>query len=74
MRKGQKVKLIDTKGLSGCAIYRQLKKGKIYTIEYVKETGGLILEEINHPVNYFGNVQGLLPHRFELVKPSKKSK
>ncbi len=68
MKKGDKVKLIDTSGMQGYQIMKQLKKGNIYTIETIKPSGGLILQEVKHPENMFGNTQGLMKERFELVK------
>lgn len=71
MKKGDKVKLVDTSGMSGLQIMKQLKKGNIYTIARVKPSGGLILVEIRHPENMFGVTQGIMKHRFELVKKGK---
>ena len=71
MKKGDRVKLIDTTGLRGYQIMKQLKKGNIYTIEYIKSSGGLILEEVNHPENIFGETQGILKHRFKVIKKRK---
>lgn len=68
MKKGDKVKLINTKGMSGLQIMKQLKKGNIYTIERIKTTGGFILKEVEHPENYFGEIQGIMKDRFKLVK------
>lgn len=68
MKKGDKVRLVDTKGMSGYQIMKQLKKGNIYTIQRVKSTGGLILEEVDHPENIFGEIQGIMKDRFEVVK------
>ena len=67
IKKGTKVKLVDVSGLEDYEIMKQLKKGKIYIVEYVKETGGLILKDIEHPINYFGKIQGLMPNRFKVV-------
>lgn len=72
MRKGDRVKLVDTEGLRGYQIMKQLKKNKIYTIKYIKPTGGLILEEIDHPYNIAGHIQGIMKDRFKVIK--KKSK
>lgn len=68
MKKGDKVKLIDIKGIEGYEIMKQLKKGNVYTVESVKSSGGLILQGIEHPYNLFGNIQGLMQHRFRLIK------
>lgn len=67
MKKGDKVKLIDTNGLEGYQIMKQLKKGDIYTIDLIKSTGGLILKEVKHPENYFGETQGIKQERFVVV-------
>ena len=67
IKEGDRVRLVDTKGLKGYSIYKLLKKNKIYTVERIKESGGLILEEIQHPVNMFGETQGLLKQRFKKV-------
>jgi hypothetical protein len=74
MKKGDKVKLVDTKGLSGYQIMKQLKKGNVYTIERIKPSGGLILEEVEHPENMFGEIQGIMKDRFEVVKKRGKKK
>lgn len=68
MKKGDKVKLVDIKGLDGYQIMKQLKKGNVYTIESIKPSGGLILEEIDHPENMFGVTQGIMKDRFKIVK------
>jgi len=68
MKKGDKVKLVDTKGMKGRKIMAYVKKGGIYTIERIKPTGGLILEEVEHPKNIFGETQGILKHRFKVIK------
>ena len=67
MEKGDKVKLVDTKGLEGYQIMKQLKEGDVYTIKYIKPTGGLILEEVDHPYNYFGEIQGIMKTRFRMA-------
>lgn len=74
MKKGNRVKLVDTKGLRGYEIMKQLKKGGIYTIERIKPSGGLILEEVEHPENMFGETQGIMKDRFKVVKRKKKKK
>lgn len=74
MKAGDKVRLINTKGIEGYEIMKQLKKGATYTIERIKSTGGLILKEIEHPINYFGNVQGIMQDRFIVVKGGGKKK
>lgn len=68
MRVGDKVKLIDVSGMEGYQIMKQLKKGGVYTIEYIKLSGGLILEEVDHPENMFGETQGIMKDRFKVVK------
>ncbi len=68
MKKGDKVKLVNTKGWSGYSFYRRIKKGAIYTIRKVKPSGGLLLEEVSIGVNMFGEEQGLMKDRFVLVK------
>ena len=74
MKAGDKVKLVDTTGLRGYEIMKQLKKGGIYTIEYIKRTGGLILKEVEHPENIFGDVQGIMKDRFVIFKKRGKKK
>lgn len=71
MKRGDKVKLINTKTLRGYQIMKQLKKGNIYTIAMVKDTGGLILEEVNHPENMFGETQGIRQELFKVVRKRK---
>ena len=68
MKKGDRIKLVDTKGIEGYQIMKQVKKGGIYTIERIKPSGGLILEEVEHPENMFGEIQGIMKDRFKLVK------
>lgn len=68
MKKGDRVKLVDTSGLRGYEIMKQLKNGGIYTIERIKSTGGLILKEVDHPENMFGEIQGIMKDRFRVVK------
>jgi hypothetical protein len=72
MKVGDKVKFVDAKGMEGYEIMRQIKKGGVYTIERIKPSGGLILEEVNHPENIFGETQGILKQRFKVVKYKKK--
>ncbi len=67
IKNGTKVMLVNINGLKGYEILKQLKKGKIYTVDYVKSTGGLILKEIKHSTNYFGNIQGIKPERFKVI-------
>lgn len=74
MKVGDRVKLVDTKGLRGYEIMKQLKKGGIYTIERIKRTGGLILEEVEHPENLFGEIQGIMKDRFKVVARKKRKK
>ena len=74
MKKGDKVELINTDGIEEYDIMKQLKKGGVYTIQHVKESGGLILEEVDHPKNIFGVVQGIMKQRFRLVKEAKTSR
>lgn len=74
MRIGDRVKLVDTKGLRGYEIMKQIKKGGIYTIERIKPSGGLILEEVEHPENLFGVIQGIMKDRFKVITRKKKKK
>lgn len=73
---GDKVRLVDTKGLRGYEFSRHIKKNKVYTVRAVKRTGGLLLEEFvvgfKHELAG-GGEQGLLPHRFKKVNKRKKS-
>jgi hypothetical protein len=74
IRKGSKVRLINTKGLSGYGFYRFIKKGKIYTVRKVKPTGGILLEEVYIGENMFGNEQGIMADRFRLIKRKKQNR
>lgn len=72
-KKGDRLKCISRSGLMGYEIGKQFKIGKIYTVETVKDAGGLIFEEIEHTTNIFGRLQGIIPisakgiHRFKKV-------
>jgi hypothetical protein len=76
IKQGDKIRLVDTKGLWGYSWSRHVKKNKIYTVRYVKSSGGILLEEfvIGYQNERFGpgDEQGLMWHRFELVKSKKK--
>ena len=74
MKRGDKVKLVNTKGLWGYGFSRHIKKNKVYTIRAVKSSGGLLLEEF--VVGYKddmvgGGEQGLTKDRFKVVKSKK---
>ena len=74
MRQGDKVKFVDTKGLSKCKFYKKIKKNKIFTVRAVKSSGGILLEGIcvgyKHEL-VGGGEQGFLPYRLKPVKKSK---
>lgn len=60
-KSGDKVKLISKAGLHGYVVGSRLRLGKIYTVYFVKASGGLLFKEVNHTENYFGELQGILP-------------
>lgn len=68
MKAGDKVKIVNTKGLSRYSFYRKIKKDFVYTIRRVKPSGGIVLNELQIGYNIFGEEQGLTPDRFKKVK------
>lgn len=75
-KKGDKVRLVDTKGLLGYSFSHHIKKNKVYTVRRVKSTGGLCLEEfcVGHSDERFGSgdEQGIMGNRFVKVKSQKR--
>lgn len=78
MKPGDKVRLVDTKGLWGYRFSHHIKKNKIYTVRQVKPSGGVLLKEfvVGFQDERFGDgdEQGIRMHRFVVVKKRKKKK
>lgn len=73
IRVGSRVRLANTKGLSGYGFYRRIKRKKSYIVRAIKRSGGLLLE--GFVVGYSiltDEEQGIMKDRFVLVKKRKK--
>ena len=70
MKAGDKVKLIDIKGIENyqCIITKKIKKNGIYKIRKVKPSGGVLFEEIVLGYNIEGKEQGIIQKRLKLIK------
>ena len=64
MKIGDKVQFKSLNGLPN-NVRKLVDKDKLYTIRKIKDTGGILLENVFIGINYFGNEQGFLPHRFK---------
>lgn len=76
IKTGDKVKLVDTKGLSCYKVYARLLKikNKTMVVRKVKDSGGILLQGFCVGYNMFDVEQGLMPDRFEKIKTKNKKK
>lgn len=78
LRPGARVRLIDVRDLSGYSWRRKIKKNGIYRVRKVKRSGGILLEGIvlGFQDERFGegDEQGLMWHRFRVLKSIKRRK